>query len=63
MCEVEIRMSDAIISGTITDWHSFNEILNVLLSHTRVMKEIQNGQTPLPRFAFPQVQALVPAFN
>ena len=59
VCEVEIRMSDAIISGTVTDWQSFNEVLNVLLSHTRVMKEIQNGRTPLPRFAFPQVHALM----
>lgn len=61
VCEVEIRMSDAIISGTVTDWYSFNEVLNVLLSHTRVMKEIQNGRTPLPSFAFPQVNAVTPS--
>jgi len=61
ICEVEIRMSDAIISGTVTDWYSFNEVLNVLLSHTRVMKEIQNGRTPLPSFAFPQINAVTPS--
>jgi hypothetical protein len=59
VCEVEIRMTDAINTGTINSWEDFNEVLNIFTEQARRLKELQNGRIPLPSYALPQHTAMV----
>ena len=56
--EIEIRLSDSIISGSITSWEVFKNELEQISDHVRYMKELQNGRTPLPQYAYPIIQNL-----
>jgi Rha family phage regulatory protein len=59
ICEVEIRMTDAINTGTINSWEDFKEILDIFTEQARRLKELQNGRIPLPSYALPQHTAMV----
>lgn len=54
--EIEIRLSDALKSGSITSWPEFKDELEQLAERVRYMKELQNGRVPLPRYAYPNAQ-------
>lgn len=53
--EIEIRLSDALTSGSITTWEEFKNELERIADHIRYMKELQNGRIPLPQYAYPTV--------
>jgi phage regulator Rha-like protein len=53
--EIEIRLSDALMSGSITTWEEFKNELERIADHIRYMKELQNGRIPLPQYAYPIV--------
>jgi len=53
--EIEIRLSDALTSGSIRSWEEFKNELEQIADHIRYMKELQNGRIPLPRYAYPIV--------
>lgn len=53
--EIEIRLSDALMSGSITTWEEFKNELERIADHIRYMKELQNGRIPLPQYAYPVV--------
>lgn len=54
ICEVEIRMTDAIITGTVNSWEDFKEVLDIFSEQARKLKELQHGRIPLPSYARPQ---------
>lgn len=56
--EIEIRLSDALTSGSINSWEEFKNELERIADHVRYMKELQNGRIPLPRYAYPITQNL-----
>lgn len=53
--EIEIRLSDALTSGSIHTWEEFKMELEHIAEHIRYMKELQNGRIPLPQYAYPTV--------
>lgn len=53
--EIEIRLSDALTSGSISSWEEFKNELERIADHIRYMKELQNGRIPLPHYAYPVV--------
>lgn len=53
--EIEIRLSDALTSGSIHTWEEFKMELEHIAEHVRYMKELQNGRIPLPQYAYPTV--------
>jgi Rha family phage regulatory protein len=53
--EIEIRLSDALMSGSITTWEEFKNELEQMADHIRYMKELQNGRISLPQYAYPIV--------
>ena len=53
--EIEIRLSDAVTSGSIHSWEEFKNELERIAEHIRYMKELQNGRIPLPQYAYPTV--------
>ncbi len=53
--EIEIRLSDALTSGSIHTWEEFRDELERIAEHIRYMKELQNGRIPLPQYAYPTV--------
>lgn len=53
--EIEIRLSDALMSGSITSWEEFKNELERIADHIRYMKELQNGRIPLPQHAYPVI--------
>lgn len=55
--EIEIRLSDALMSGSITSWKEFKNELEQMADHIRYMKELQNGRIPLPQYAYPIIHA------
>jgi len=55
VCEIEIRLTDALMTGTINSWPEFKDVLDIVATAARNMKELQNGRIPLPNYAFPQV--------
>lgn len=57
--EIEIRLSDAIISGSVRSWEEFKYELERIAEHIRYMKELQNGRISLPSYAYPEVNGLI----
>lgn len=58
--EIEIRLSDALTSGSIHSWEEFKNELERIADHIRYMKELQNGRIPLPQYAYPVVNNIQP---
>jgi hypothetical protein len=58
LCELECRLIDGIISGSINSYQELIEAVNILAPMIRSMKEFQTGRIPLPSHAFPTIHAI-----
>lgn len=57
LCELECRLIDGIISGSINNYSELIEAIDVMAPMVRSMKEFQTGRIPLPTHAFPIIHA------
>lgn len=57
LCELECRLIDGIISGSINCYSELIEAIDVMAPMIRSMKEFQTGRIPLPTHAFPIIHA------